>query len=172
MDDNVDTPAVAEVPNKREQMILDILYQVDQVVLFGVNQRAFETWLRERFVEYDKPPEGAMDIAEFRKLGLLQEVNRRFFHPIGLALAVNAAKDDEPPIAETLAYIIDRRDDPEGFMFAKMNVYTSQVNADIYDEMVTDKLVTRMKLFKRTNLDGGWQPTDTMDMEIPNAEKS
>ena len=35
-----------------------------------------------------------IDIAEFRRLGLLQEANRRFFHPLGLALEVTIGKDD------------------------------------------------------------------------------
>lgn len=167
MDENVDTPEPLKVPDRREQLIIDICDQVADISLFPVQARAFAQWLTKRMEEYFQPPPGGMDIAEFRKLGLLQEANRRYFHPAGLALAVYGAKDDEQPITETLAYIIDSRDDPEGFCFAKMNVYTAQARADIYDDMVNEKLVARMKLFKTTELEGGWQPIDTMDMELP-----
>lgn len=54
-----------------------------------------------------------MDIAEFREKGYLQEVNRNFLHPLGLALAVKVDEDG----TETLAGVIDARDDPEGVCF-------------------------------------------------------
>jgi hypothetical protein len=54
-----------------------------------------------------------IDIAEFRRLGLLQEVNRLFFHPRGLALEVVVAEDG----TEQLGGVWDYRDDPEGMSF-------------------------------------------------------
>jgi hypothetical protein len=54
-----------------------------------------------------------MDIEEFREKGYLQEVNRRFLHPIGLALAVTV--DDAG--VYSLSGVLDARDDPEGFVF-------------------------------------------------------
>jgi hypothetical protein len=54
-----------------------------------------------------------MDIAEFRDAGYLQEVNRRFFHPLGLALEVEIDKDGK----EHLSGIWDYRDDPEGMIY-------------------------------------------------------
>lgn len=51
-----------------------------------------------------------MDVAEFRRLGYLQEVNRRLLHPLGLALEVAVGPDG----TETLGRIQDHRDDPEG----------------------------------------------------------
>lgn len=56
-----------------------------------------------------------MDIKEFYRLGFLQEANRLFFHPRGLALSVNI--DDETG-EMTLDGIWDYRDDPEGLVFA------------------------------------------------------
>jgi hypothetical protein len=53
-------------------------------------------------------------IEEFAASGLLQEVNRQFFHPLGLALAVG--HDDETDEWK-LVGILDGRDDPEGFEF-------------------------------------------------------
>jgi hypothetical protein len=54
-----------------------------------------------------------MDVKEFRRLGYLQELNRRFLHPLGLALAVGVHEDG----TEVLAEIWDYRDDPEGIRF-------------------------------------------------------
>ncbi len=54
-----------------------------------------------------------IDIAEFRRLGYVQEINRRLLHPCGLALAVSVAEDG----SETLAGVWDYRDDPEGIYF-------------------------------------------------------
>lgn len=54
-----------------------------------------------------------IDIAEFRRLGFLQEANRLFFHPLGLALEVKLAADG----TETLGGVWDYRDDPEGIVF-------------------------------------------------------
>lgn len=54
-----------------------------------------------------------MDIAEFREFGYLQEVNRGFFHPLGLALEVVVEEDG----TERLGGIWDYRDDPEGVRY-------------------------------------------------------
>ena len=40
--------------------------------------------------------------------GYLQEANRRFFHPLGLALAVDS---------DGALLVLDARDDPEGIVF-------------------------------------------------------
>jgi hypothetical protein len=54
-----------------------------------------------------------MDAAEFRRLGYLQELNRRFLHPLGLALEVDIADDG----TETIGGIMDCRADPEGVRY-------------------------------------------------------
>lgn len=54
-----------------------------------------------------------MDIKEFREKGYLQEVNRRFFHPLGLALEVVVEEDG----TEKLGGIWDYRDDEEGMIY-------------------------------------------------------
>ncbi len=58
-----------------------------------------------------------MDITEFREFGYLQEVNRLFFHPLGLALEV-VVSVAEP---ERLGSIWDCRDDPEGINFGDVD---------------------------------------------------
>lgn len=55
-----------------------------------------------------------MTIHAFREFGLLQEVNRQFFHPLGLALEVHV-NDDLP--CEIITSLWDYRDDPEGMIF-------------------------------------------------------
>lgn len=69
---------------------------------------ADETWRTET-----GRPIKHMDIAEFRKLGYLHEVNRRFLHPLGLALEVVIDSDG----SETLGGVWDFRDDPEGIAY-------------------------------------------------------
>lgn len=54
-----------------------------------------------------------MNAKEFREFGYLQEVNRQFLHPLGLALEVFVDEDGN----ETLGGIWDYRDDPEGINF-------------------------------------------------------
>jgi len=56
-----------------------------------------------------------MSIKEFRDFGYLQEVNRQFFHPLGLALFV--AVDTESGEAH-LGGIL-QIEDPEGMIFAE-----------------------------------------------------
>ena len=58
-------------------------------------------------------PKKRMDIKEFREFGLLHEVNRLFFHPLGLALEVEI---DEETDKESLGGIWDSRDDSEGIL--------------------------------------------------------
>lgn len=53
-------------------------------------------------------------ISEFQDAGYLQEVNRQFFHPLGLALEVVIEEDG----SRSLGGIWDYRDDPEGMTFA------------------------------------------------------
>lgn len=54
-----------------------------------------------------------MSVKEFREQGYLQEVNRQFLHPRGLALEV-VVEDDG---TERLGGIWDYRGDPEGIIY-------------------------------------------------------
>lgn len=90
-----------------------------------------------------------MNIKEFREKGFLQEANRLFFHPCGLALEVackdcsgclaifgNIAPDcpvchgdgADPEGEEYISGVWDYRDDPEGiyFGFTEDNDYTKE----------------------------------------------
>ena len=62
---------------------------------------------------------------EFRRLGFLQEVNRKFFHPLGLALEIIVNDED---LTETLGGIWDYRDDPEGNFFSEDAISQQAIN--------------------------------------------
>lgn len=55
-----------------------------------------------------------MDIKEFLDLGFVQELNRQFLHPRGLALMVETDADG----THRLGGILDYRSDPEGVLFS------------------------------------------------------
>jgi len=80
-----------------------------------------------------------MDIKEFREMGLLAEVNRAFFHPLGLALEV--AVDDDG--TEKLNGIWDYRDDPKGILYAKEHFPTEKIKKA--QEFIKQKYEQRMK---------------------------
>ena len=66
----------------------------------------------------DKPRKH-MDIAELMQVGYLQEANRLFFHPLGLALEVNRDKNEETGEKGPwyISGVWDARDDLEGIIF-------------------------------------------------------
>jgi hypothetical protein len=55
-----------------------------------------------------------MSAQEFRELGYLQELNRRFLHPLGLAIEIAIDEDG----VERFGQVWDYRDDPEGLIYA------------------------------------------------------
>lgn len=83
-----------------------------------------------------------IDIAEFHRLGLLQEVNRLFFHPRGLALEV-VADVGRPP--DRFGGVRDYRDDPEGMGFADNMI--SPASAATVQALFDEHLVARQQLF-------------------------
>lgn len=68
-----------------------------------------------------------MGIKEFREQGYLQEVNRLFFHPLGLAISV----DIDAVGNETLGVIWDYRDDPEGIIYHPSVVDTEKFRGNM-----------------------------------------
>jgi len=59
-----------------------------------------------------------MTVKEFREKGYLQELNRAFLHPYGLAIEIMVDKETE---TESFGGIWDYRDDPEGLIFDLKN---------------------------------------------------
>lgn len=81
-----------------------------------------------------------MDILEFQELGFLQEVNRLFFHPLGLALEVIWDEDKK-----RLGGIWDYRDDPEGIVFAQGVIRSDKIK-NVLDEQERHR-EARTKIF-------------------------
>ena len=66
-----------------------------------------------------------MDIKEFRSKGYLQELNRRFLHPLGLALEIVI----EDGGSEKLGGIWDYRKDAEGIYYDLKNSSRGRVDS-------------------------------------------
>lgn len=67
-----------------------------------------------------------IDPKEFQNLGYLQEVNRRFLHPLGLALEM--ITDDETGTVR-FGGVWDYREDPEGMYFGDLPTYDRGLSA-------------------------------------------
>lgn len=81
-----------------------------------------------------------INIKEFRKKGFLQEANRLFFHPLGLALEVII---NDKTGEESLGGIWDFRDDPEGLFFQKGKIDLKKI--DYVNSLRESKRATRIK---------------------------
>lgn len=81
-----------------------------------------------------------MSLREFLDEGYLQEVNRRFFHPLGLALSVKV--DDDGHVS--LHNIWDGRDDPEGFTFEGWTP-ADQVRGEVIEARLQHGLTVRQE---------------------------
>lgn len=79
-----------------------------------------------------------IDIKEFREKGFLQEANRLFFHPLGLALSVYVDEDGN----YTLDSVWDYREDPEGMFFG--NNIISKEKIDHVAELRASKIKNRL----------------------------
>jgi hypothetical protein len=82
-----------------------------------------------------------IDIKEFRSKGYLQEVNRRFLHPLGLALEVLVDEEGN----ETLGGIWDYRDDEMGIIYNY-----EESNSDRKERMNSNKKFIDSEWKKRT----------------------
>lgn len=90
----------------------------------------------------------AMNIAEFREKGYLQEINRRFLHPLGLALVTECEEDGQTKIIG----VWDSRDDPEGITFGLEGTTEERLNRFTENEkFITNELVKRLE-YRRNNL--------------------
>lgn len=80
-----------------------------------------------------------MDLKEFIDLGYLQEVNRQFFHPLGLALSVSVDDEERP----TLYGIWDNREDGSGIIFDEGVI--DKDKADYISKQFDEKAKHRLK---------------------------
>ena len=83
-----------------------------------------------------------MSIKEFREAGYLQELNRRFLHPLGLALEVVV---DEETGEERLGRIWDYREDPEGLIFDETTITATEFRekAARIDQLLSQRMAVR-----------------------------
>jgi hypothetical protein len=75
-----------------------------------------------------------LDLKTFRDDGYLQEANRQFFHPLGLALGIDAEFRN--------LYVVDARNDPEGYIFDESQ--DLQPRADRLDEIMEARVDGRI----------------------------
>ncbi len=80
-----------------------------------------------------------IDVKEFRALGFLQEVNRKFFHPLGLALETIV---NEETLEESFGGVWYYRDDPEGMFFAQEMIKQSSIEyvKDLHDSKIAERI--------------------------------
>ena len=88
-----------------------------------------------------------IDIKEFREKGYLQELNRRFLHPLGLALEV-VINDDG---TEQLGGIWDYREDKEGILYdlkrsGKDRIEKFRKNKEYIDSEIITRSKFRQKM--------------------------
>ncbi|MFW6247280.1 MAG: hypothetical protein ACOC22_03875 [bacterium] len=87
-------------------------------------------------------------VKEFREKGYLQEVNRRFLHPLGLALEVYIDENGE----EEITGVWDSREDPEGIYYDLKNsdqerLERFQKNKEFVNNEFEKRASERSKLF-------------------------
>lgn len=98
--------------------------------------------------DFNRSTARLIDIEEFREGGFLQEANRLFFHPLGLALEV-VVEDDG---TEHLGGVWDYRDDPEGVVFGDGMIEPAKV-AHVESERLRH-VATRRAMFGASIQDG------------------
>lgn len=81
-----------------------------------------------------------IDAKQFREAGYLQELNRQFLHPLGLALEVLVHEDGTEEFGE----VWDSRRDPEGFRFGRGEL--DPIKADRIEEEQRAKADNRLRL--------------------------
>jgi hypothetical protein len=97
-----------------------------------------------------------MSIKEFVEFGFLQEANRRFFHPLGLAL-VAETKENDAGMEWVLAGVVDGRNDPVGILFESPVVQeVAEAHAAKYArvEKLMSEMAAKRSMLKGCNEDG------------------
>lgn len=83
-----------------------------------------------------------IDLQEFRESGFLQEANRLFFHPRGLAMSVEV--DDDGHVT-ALGGIWDYREDAEGITYGDDQI--TQEKAELVETERIRHLAVRSEMF-------------------------
>lgn len=85
-----------------------------------------------------------MNLQEFVDKGFLQEANRRFFHPLGLALEIKTNDDGK---VTNLSGIWDYREDSEGICFNDLSTETAIKKSIQVDNELEKHREAREKMF-------------------------
>ncbi len=85
-------------------------------------------------------PPKLIDLGELLEEGYLQEVNRQFFHPLGMALMVYV---NEATGEVEFGGVIDNRDDEAGMIFAPDAFSAEKFNK--VDDELTRRAAVRLK---------------------------
>ncbi len=98
-----------------------------------------------------------MSFEEFVEKGYLQEVNRRFFHPLGLALRVQLGHGKMRP----QAVVLDCRRDPQGVVYAPA---TTEEHAEVRESKARfiDRELQERERVRKAAYGWGVQPLDVM----------
>jgi len=89
-----------------------------------------------------------IDIKEFREKGYLQELNRKFLHPLGLALEVLINDDGK----EELGGIWDYREDDEGIYYDISNSDMERKNRFIEKKSFIDNEIEKRYKIRKDKL--------------------
>jgi hypothetical protein len=93
-----------------------------------------------------------LDLNEFRNGGFLQEANRKFFHPLGLALSVIVEEDGT---VTGLGPVWDYRDEEEGMFYGPDMINPEKIEK--IEELRKSKVEFRKKVEDVTTDDEGVQ---------------
>lgn len=77
----------------------------------------------------DTPPK--ISGKELLDFGYVQEANRQFFHPLGLAMGVSPSTDE--------IFVYDYRDDPEGIIFGENTMSRDKTLAVVAEQAVRNR---------------------------------
>jgi hypothetical protein len=98
-----------------------------------------------------------IDIKEFRERGYLQEVNRQFFHPLGLALEI-VSEDG----IEKLGGIWDYRDDEEGIYYDIKNSDNGRIERFKNNELFIESEFSNRFKDRKNSIGFGIEPIPSL----------
>lgn len=96
-----------------------------------------------------------LNLKDFQEEGYLLEVNRQFFHPLGLAIGIYYDENDlenekgfDPEVDEPKGLVIyDTRDDPEGYAFDSLVSDDDSKKYKNIERLWSEKATVRLERF-------------------------
>ncbi len=96
-----------------------------------------------------------MNITEFREKGYLQEINRRFLHPLGLALETSIVEYNE-----YISGVWDYRDDEEGIYYDIADSDPERIKTFKEKKLFIDNEFERRFQYRKKTLGFDIEPVD------------